>query len=195
MQDLIFKREVAPFTNYIQLLHAPDMGFADKIHNIILKEANKYEDITEAWQDYDLLSSWDYPEIKELKTMFEASVMHYLKSRGLRPLEYKMQSWCNIRGKNSRHPAHIHEFTSIILNYYVSTPAGSGIVFHNPVKAMAYIPWAEKYAPYEHTVWTEPGMLVVSPGWLIHEVPYTTDNGDRISISVNIVDLEVEKCP
>lgn len=191
MVDLLFKEEISPFTNYIQHFKTPDPAFTSRIHDIIKQESSKYLDITEAWKEYDLLDTWEYKEIKELRDLFEAALEHYLNSRGLKSTYHKLQSWCNIRGRTSRHPAHIHAFTSIVLNYYVSTPKGSGIVFHNPVKAMSYIEWADKYAPFEYTIWAEPGMLLASPGWVVHEVPYTSEEGDRVSISVNVVDLEV----
>jgi uncharacterized protein (TIGR02466 family) len=189
------EKEYIPFSNYLHVFRNKDLTLHNRIRDIVIGERDKYsadgKDITSEWDQYELLK-WEYPEIQQLKLMFQEAVASYLSRANQTPSEYKMESWCNIRNKGSRHPAHIHEHAALILNYYVSTPPSSAIVFHNPVKAMAYIDWAEKWAPFEFELPVEEGMLVVSPGWLVHEVPYRhpDSTGDRISISCNIAALK-----
>jgi uncharacterized protein (TIGR02466 family) len=96
--------------------------------------------------------------------------------------------------QGSNHPKHLHTQCSISGIYYISTPEGSSdIIFYpnQPFKDFFdymynikdYGNWYSlqktKYTPY-------PGLLLLWPAWLYHEVPPNNSSEPRTSLVFNI---------
>jgi uncharacterized protein (TIGR02466 family) len=86
---------------------------------------------------------------------------------------------------------HIHPLSVISGTYYVKVPKdASGIKFEDPRmdRFMAAPPKksdAKKANRTSYTINSKPGNLVLFESWLRHEVPASTSEEDRISISFN----------
>lgn len=101
--------------------------------------------------------------------------------------------WASVMPKGSsaqRSHTHPNNFLSGV--YYVKTPAGGdSIVFHDP-KAQTNIIAPRVKQANEHnsrnaTLSVEPGTLVMFPAWLPHSVGGNDGDGDRVSISFNVM--------
>ena len=111
--------------------------------------------------------------------------------RGGKPLCDSM--WVNVLPEGGSHSSHLHTNAVLSGTYYVKTPPGAGpIVFEDPrhVMMMAAPPRkASAPRPFRTYVSTEPapGALILWESWLRHEVPLNRAQGERISVSFNLV--------
>ena len=96
--------------------------------------------------------------------------------------------WASVHTQSSAHPRHVHMGAVLSAVFYVTAPPGAGqICFFDP---RGDIP------PFERQIRHSPraGDLLVFPPWLSHAVASTASDaeGPRISISLNLVDTELE---
>jgi uncharacterized protein (TIGR02466 family) len=102
--------------------------------------------------------------------------------------------WINRLTKGGRHLRHVHGDSHMCGTMYVDAPSGaSPIRFHSPVTTVmrfCALPTAAAdnratadYVDYEPA----PGRLILWNGWLEHEVPLNAVDGNRDSISFNLV--------
>lgn len=102
--------------------------------------------------------------------------------------------WANVHPPGSYHTRHIHpptvQFSGV---YYVQTPAGCGdIVFHNLERFLGL--WEAAPPIQEPTLYNRsqfsleprPGMCVLFPAYMMHEVETNQSDGDRVGIAFNI---------
>lgn len=142
----------------------------------------------------------DLPERSEpfarLKRLIEQRASRFARDlhwdlRGGRPLCDSM--WVNVLPEGGSHSSHLHTNAVLSGTYYVKTPPGAGpIVFEDPrhVMMMAAPPRkASAPRPFRTYVSTEPapGALILWESWLRHEVPLNRAEGERISVSFNLV--------
>lgn len=101
--------------------------------------------------------------------------------------------WANVMPQGAppqRSHSHPNNFLSGV--YYVALPeGGDSIVFHDP-KAQTNIIAPRVKQPNEHnsrnaTLAVEPGTLIIFPAWLPHSVGPNAGDGDRVSISFNVM--------
>ena len=81
-----------------------------------------------------------------------------------------VQSWAAVYEKNNAAVRHNHSDTLYSAVYYASAKPNS-----SPIKFEGGI-----------TIMPEPGMLVIFPGWLFHEVPAMRFDHQRIAIAFNL---------
>ncbi len=101
--------------------------------------------------------------------------------------------WANILSTGSPlHRRHTHPNNYLSGVYYVQVPAGGdAIMFHDPKPQTNIIAprvaAMNEYNSRNGTLKIQPGMLIMFPSWLAHSVPAPQGEGDRISISFNIM--------
>lgn len=165
-------KKIDPFTIPTAIYQIADDDFTNKLKEICLKENKKHEDITDKeWNKYNVLD-WDYPEIKQLEQYYVEAIENYFTDiiPNFNFPNYSLRGWVNIREKNSYHMAHTHPGADLILNYYISCPKNSKIIYLNPVAGMTHIEWS--IIP-DYKIDVKPGMLIITPPWMLHEVPPT----------------------
>lgn len=172
-----------PFYFPIAVYRGVPSKLINKLREIALLEEQKNPDITEKWAEKEALSL-PYPEMTVLKSIFEETARDYLEAEGFTPKAMNMYSWLNVRRGRSRHIKHSHPVVDLILNLYISTPETSSIVYLNTNPAPSFLQWSHARGN-EFILPVEEGMLVVTPPWVIHEVPETNSDLPRISISCN----------
>jgi uncharacterized protein (TIGR02466 family) len=131
-----------------------------------------------------------------LKRLIERNAARFARElhwdlRGGKPLCDTM--WVNVLPEGGSHSSHIHTNAVLSGTYYVKSPEGAGpIVFEDPRHAlMMAAPPRKATAPrplrtYVSEVPT-PGTLILWESWLRHEVPLNRAEGERISVSFNLV--------
>ena len=124
-------------------------------------------------------SLWDYPKpnLQILKSTFDSYVDSAAYSiPELKKLNLKFNSimgWPNVRAPGTNIDIHAHPDTSFALTYYVKTPKDSGDL-------LCYMQdgQIERIKP-------EPGLLVILPFYMLHEVEINKSNDLRVSISAD----------
>ncbi|WP_119387921.1 TIGR02466 family protein [Taklimakanibacter lacteus] len=136
------------------------------------------------------------PPFARLRRLIERHAARFAKDlhwdlRGGRPLCDSM--WVNILPEGGSHSSHLHTNAVLSGTYYVKTPEGAGpIVFEDPRHAMMMAAPPRKASaprPLRTYVSAEPapGALILWESWLRHEVPLNRAEGERISVSFNLV--------
>ena len=139
------------------------------------------------------------PAYQRLEGRFRAAAANYLMQHGLDPAEARRRAatrridgWVSVHTKGSAHSKHSHVASSVSASFYCRVPHGSGnIRFHDPRgehKIMKDVMQPQaRYSsasggqsvrnllplpPFRrsHSVPVSPGMMVMFPSWLLHEV-------------------------
>ena len=134
------------------------------------------------------------PEFEELNGVVKTAASGVLNHLQLEYGSFTITGcWANIMPKGSApHGRHTHPNNYLSGVYYLRVPEGGNtILFHDP-KPQTNIIAPRVRAPNEYnsrngTLVIKPGMLVMFPAWLSHSVPPHQGEGDRISISFNIM--------
>ena len=96
-------------------------------------------------------------------------------------------TWASVHSDGSTHPVHDHPDTLIAGTFYVHAPADAGhIVFHDPRRAIDPTIGSVRVQNNNIAVKPVPGMVVLFPPWLQHEVEPTHSGEERIAISFNL---------
>ena len=136
------------------------------------------------------------PPFARLKRLIEQHAARFARElrwdlRGGKPLCDTM--WVNVLSEGGSHSSHIHTNAVLSGTYYVKSPEGAGpIVFEDPRHAlMMAAPPRKSSAPRPLRTYVSqqpsPGLLVLWESWLRHEVPLNRAEGERISVSFNLV--------
>ena len=98
--------------------------------------------------------------------------------------------WANINPRGAYHPMHHHPNNYLSGVYYVAVPSPtSRIVFQDPRPAMI-MPQPRQYTRLTANgadAQSKEGRLLIFPAWLKHTVPSNDSDGDRISVSFNLM--------
>ena len=100
--------------------------------------------------------------------------------------------WANVNPPQSLHRPHSHPNNYLSGVYYVQVPdTADGLVFHDPrAQALVISPKVKKLSPLtgsEASLEVREGRLFIFPSWLNHSVAKTRAEGDRISVSFNVM--------
>lgn len=100
--------------------------------------------------------------------------------------------WANVNAPRSGHRAHTHPNNYLSGVYYAQVPeTGDGLAFHEPrLQALVLSPKVKKLGyltASEANLDVQVGRLFLFPSWLEHSVPRTRGEGDRISVSFNVM--------
>jgi uncharacterized protein (TIGR02466 family) len=139
----------------------------------------------------------DEPPVRELfRSIFgvAAEVADFLRwdVRGRQPV--CEVCWANVHPPGSYHTRHIHPATVQLSGvYYIQAPKGCGdIVFHDLARFLGL--WAAAPAIAEPTlhnlsrfaVEPQPGLCVLFPAYVMHEVETNRSDGERVGIAFNV---------
>jgi uncharacterized protein (TIGR02466 family) len=136
------------------------------------------------------------PPFARLKRLIEKHAQGFARElhwnlRGGKPLCDSM--WVNVLAEGGAHGSHLHTNSVLSGTYYVKTPEGAGpVVFEDPRHALMMAAPPRKPSaprPFQTYVSAEPaaGVLLLWESWLRHEVPVNRAQGERISVSFNLV--------
>lgn len=120
----------------------------------------------------------------------------FLEAQGYEPYSVKFNPYffLNYFKEGSNHPKHVHSQCTISGIFYLQTPPGSASIrflpnqpfrdffdyfFHVKDQNSWYAKSYFDYPPY-------PGLLLMWPAWLYHEVPPNQSTDPRISIVFNL---------
>lgn len=100
--------------------------------------------------------------------------------------------WANVNPSGTGHRPHTHPNNFLSGVYYARTPRqADGLVFHEPRQQVFVLaPKVKKPTDYtgsEVRLDVREGRLVVFPAWLEHSVATTGGDGERISVSFNVM--------
>ncbi|MFQ5775573.1 MAG: 2OG-Fe(II) oxygenase family protein [Kiloniellaceae bacterium] len=100
--------------------------------------------------------------------------------------------WANVNPPGTGHRPHMHPNNFLSGVYYAQTPQQSdGLIFHDPrPQAFVVSPKVKKLTELtgsEMKLDVREGRLVVFPAWLEHSVAPTEGEGERVSVSFNIM--------
>jgi uncharacterized protein (TIGR02466 family) len=136
------------------------------------------------------------PLFARLRRVIERHAARFAKElhwdlRGGKPFCDTM--WVNVLSEGGSHSSHLHTNAVLSGTYYVTSPEGSGpIVFEDPRHGlMMAAPPRKATAPRPMRTYVSevpaPGTLILWESWLRHEVPMNRAQGERISVSFNLV--------
>jgi uncharacterized protein (TIGR02466 family) len=98
--------------------------------------------------------------------------------------------WANINPRGAYHPMHHHPNNYLSGVYYVAVPSPtSRIIFQDPRPAMI-MPRPRQFTRMTANgadAQSKEGRLLIFPAWLKHTVPSNDSDGERISISFNLM--------
>ena len=137
----------------------------------------------------------DDPKFSNFINFVSERGRHYLDIQGYQATGFSPMFFANSFNKGSAHCRHVHSGCSISGIYYVDTPPGSSqIIFtpNNHFKDFFTYMWRVKpgepnwYSMNECRYNPYPGLLLIWPAWLYHEVPPNDSNEPRRSIVFNL---------
>ena len=148
----------------------------------------------EMWQSRRYVGD-DRSVKKVLKPIFHVArhIAEFLKwdIAGRRPV--CKVCWANIHPKGSYHTRHIHPATIHLSGvYYIQAPENCGnIIFHDLPRFLGLWAAPETLELTDHNAFSlsvkpEPGLCVLFPGYLMHEVETNRSDDDRVGIAFNI---------
>ena len=145
----------------------------------------------QGWQSEQTLHQRE--EFRDLVACVDHAAKGILRFLRIRHYALEMTAcWANVLAKGAAHRAHSHPNNFLSGVYYVRTGPGTDTInFHDPRNQAGVIrpPVVELTA--ENTdqvvVRVTNGTLVVFPSYLQHSVDANTSDGERISISVNLM--------
>ncbi len=117
-----------------------------------------------------------YPEFKELTIMIDNYICHSVCQI---PFSYETkESWGGIYGKDDYAQKHSHEPNLWAWCYYPFAPEGSSpLCFHRSMI---------DHDGKEESVYPSDNLLVIFPGHLLHSVPKSTIDQERVVIAGNV---------
>jgi uncharacterized protein (TIGR02466 family) len=145
----------------------------------------------EAWQsDHDLHR---VAGLESLVACIEAAAESVLDELKIGPREVEVTAcWATVNAPGRGHAAHAHPNSFLSGVYYVQTRAGTDTInFHDPRSQTGIIrpPVTQLVAANadQATVAVADGALLLFPSWLQHSVDPNASEGNRISVSFNLM--------
>lgn len=165
-----------------EIFHAPDKNLnSDFYHN--------------GETTYGTRSLTDDPKFKPFLDFIQQQAKDFLNVQGYdaNRVPWKPYLFANSFLEGSNHPKHLHSQCTISGIYYLKTPPGSSnIIFHpnRPFKDffdyMFFIKENTWYSMPTVQYTPQPGMLLLWPAWLYHEVPPNSSTEPRTSLVFNL---------
>ena len=134
-----------------------------------------------------------HPCFAPLNPAVDLAVRQIMTQLALQEAEFMVTgSWLNLSEPGMRHHEHSHPNNWLNLVYYVQVPkGGDSIRFYDPrPQAHVLMPKTKRNTPHTATSITiglAPGRLVAFPSWLRHSVDSNAGDGERISLSINVM--------
>ena len=198
--DHIRKQITSVFASPVRVQRVPELvDINPRLKEIVLsRETVRRQNVGSnigGWQsDHDLMQ-WDEPEMqifneclgRALQEMTSATVADFPPE-----MDIIVTGWANIARKGAYTRAHSHDGSLWSAIYYVAAepaPADhpySGVLsLIDPRSGARTVPKMQDPFGYNFDIQPEEGLLVVFPGWMLHEVHPYYGNDVRISLSAN----------
>ena len=179
-----------------------------KFNKELTKECFKirdYDKVGRTWSKKNYVGGYtsyaSMPQLQQFSSTFldlEKKITTHVK-RFTTELEFDLKGksigmtdcWLNMMPAHTAHGLHLHPNSFISGTYYVSTPkASAAIKFEDPrLDRFMCAPPRKANCKKENkpfvSISVEQGMLVLFESWLRHEVPASTNEDERISVSFN----------
>jgi uncharacterized protein (TIGR02466 family) len=147
------------------------------------------------WQSSRDFFAWPEAPIERLRaTVIEAieRITAHVQQPDMPLSEYafETESWANVSPAGGFHTLHAHPGFSFSGVYYVSdgapkTASAGRLEFADP-RSNTYLPGVEQFSVAGLSFAAEPGMLIIFPAWLQHNVTPHDGSSNRISIAFNV---------
>lgn len=153
--------------------------------------------VSGAWQSGPGLHKLD--ALRELVLCIDTEVHSVLDFLKIGASEYEITGcWANVLEPGSMHAMHSHPNNFLSGVYYVQILPGAGTInFHDPRPQTGIIrPQVTELTAYntdQVVVSIAEGVLLLFPAWLPHSVSANGSDGQRISISFNVMFADYEK--
>jgi uncharacterized protein (TIGR02466 family) len=143
----------------------------------------------------DLIEIGNVPEFSEIFDFFNQclrEVETFATQEYKCPINLRMQrngGWINVNGKGDFNIPHVHPNTAFAFVYYLQVDdPKSTLAFHRPDLSNHY-PFdnfgTDFYGKRAHCK-VSPGLGVMFPAWMMHEVYENTSEIPRVSIAINV---------
>ena len=163
----------------------------------IIEAMRRCEDEAMRGHWYELYGSEEY---KKISAFIRNSLRSYMSALGLEGDAASrgttestpdggevLWTWASVHNEGGRHPLHDHPDTLIAGTFYLHAPEDAGrIVFHDPRRAFAASSSGDRVEGMNIAVKPVPGMVVLFPPWVGHEVEPTSSGEERVAISFNL---------
>jgi uncharacterized protein (TIGR02466 family) len=136
-----------------------------------------------------------HPDYAEFCTFIKGKGRQFLEMQGYEPnINYNPYFFLNSFLEGSNHPKHVHSQCSISGIFYLQTPPGSSKIrfypnqpFRDFFDYMFNVKDPNNWYAYKHFDYQPyPGLLLMWPAWLYHEVVPNQSVDPRISIVFNL---------
>ena len=125
--------------------------------------------------------------LTKFKNELDLCIRDYCNKLSFNCTEYKTESWFTLFRKGNYGHAHDHGGANISGVYYYKTNGEDGnLKFYSPVVQASSSDCFAKYSASKEIIQPEIGMLVLFPGYLMHEISINNTDNVRISLSFNI---------
>lgn len=108
-------------------------------------------------------------------------------------MNFLVEAWANVSRRGQYHRVHDHATSHWSGVYYVSTgqpdpdvPHNGQLEFIDPRGSVGMLPPPQGSFESRNAVDAEPGLMVMFPSWLRHQVHPFSGEGERISIAFNV---------
>ena len=167
----------------------------DRIFNAENKDLNTgfYHNGETTYGKYSLT---DNPNFSGFVEFIKQKAHDFLDQQGYDAsrVPWKPYVFANSFLEGSNHPRHLHSQCTISGIYYLDTPAGSSPIIFTPNQPfkdffdyMFYIKDAKNWYSLSRVEYApSPGLLLMWPAWLYHEVPPNQSREPRTSIVFNL---------
>ena len=136
------------------------------------------------------------PQFAEFVKFIQERACNFLELQGYDSsrVHWNPSFFANSVRKGTTHPKHVHSQCTVSGIFYLQTPPGSAnIIFHpnQPFRDffdyMFYVKDPNNWWAKQNAVYTPyPGLLMMWPSWLYHEVPANNSEQPRTSIVFNL---------
>ena len=136
------------------------------------------------------------PEFKPFTDFIVQKGKYFLEVQGFdpNPIRFNPYFFLNSFSKGSSHPKHVHSQCTLSGIFYLQTPPGSSKIRFYPNQPFRdffdyffHVKDPNNWFAMPHYEYTPyPGLLLIWPGWLYHEVAPNQSEEPRISIVFNM---------
>jgi uncharacterized protein (TIGR02466 family) len=171
------------------ILKRRDQGIANQVSNI------------GGWQSLPDFLDWPEPAIGQLKMEMDRGLqqigaMPTVLERRIEPskrVSYQAYGWANVNGGGDYNMLHVHPGCDWSVVYCVATgnpsddnPMSGRIELRDPRPAAVFANMPGSKAGEPMLIKPKPGLMLIFPAWIEHQVHPFTGEGLRISIAINV---------